>query len=76
MPHGYQGSGSADRPDSTPRCRIRFDTSAVCRAKCQPTQKESCSDQELTEIYAYVKSFPPPKPVKDIPLLKNIKDRQ
>jgi ubiquinol-cytochrome c reductase cytochrome c subunit len=28
------------------------------------------SDQELTDIYAYLKSIPEPKPVKDIPLLE------
>lgn len=31
------------------------------------------SDQELTDIWAYVKSLPGPKPVKDIPLLNQIK---
>ena len=30
------------------------------------------SDQELTDIYAYLKSFPPAKPAKDIPLLRQI----
>lgn len=34
------------------------------------------SDQELRDIYAFIKSFPPPKAIKDIPLLNKIKDRQ
>ena len=28
-------------------------------------------DQELDDIYAYLKSIPPAKPAKDIPLLSN-----
>jgi mono/diheme cytochrome c family protein len=34
------------------------------------------SDEELGDIYAYLQSLPPAKPVRDIPLLKSIKDRQ
>jgi mono/diheme cytochrome c family protein len=30
------------------------------------------SDQELTDIYTYLKSFPAAKPAKDIPLLRQI----
>ncbi len=33
-------------------------------------------DRDLSDIYAYLKSFPPPKSVKEIPLLRNIKERQ
>jgi ubiquinol-cytochrome c reductase cytochrome c subunit len=31
------------------------------------------SDQEVNDIYAYLKTIPAPKPVKDIPLLNEIK---
>ena len=31
------------------------------------------TDQDLTDIYAYLKSIPEPKPVKDIPLLNDAK---
>jgi mono/diheme cytochrome c family protein len=31
------------------------------------------SDQEVNDIYAYLKTVPAPKPVKDIPLLNQIK---
>jgi mono/diheme cytochrome c family protein len=30
-------------------------------------------DQDLTDIYAYLRSIPPPKPTKDIPLLNQLK---
>jgi len=33
------------------------------------------SDQELTDIYAYLRGIPPPKATKDIPLLNLLKDR-
>jgi mono/diheme cytochrome c family protein len=35
------------------------------RAKIMP-------DQELADVYAYIKSIPEPKPVKDIPLLNGL----
>ena len=31
------------------------------------------SDQEVNDIYAFLKTMPAPKPVKDIPLLNQIK---
>jgi mono/diheme cytochrome c family protein len=31
------------------------------------------SDQEVNDIYAYLKTIPAPRPVKDIPLLNQIK---
>jgi mono/diheme cytochrome c family protein len=34
-----------------------------------PFRAKVLSDQELADIYAYIKTFPEPKPVKDIPLL-------
>jgi len=34
------------------------------------------SDQDLKDIYAYLRSFAPPKAVKDIPLLNEMKQRQ
>jgi mono/diheme cytochrome c family protein len=30
------------------------------------------SDQELADVYAYIKSIPPPKAAKDIPLLSGL----
>ena len=34
-----------------------------------PYRAKVMSDQELADVYAYIKTFPEPKPVKDIPLL-------
>jgi ubiquinol-cytochrome c reductase cytochrome c subunit len=31
------------------------------------------SDQDLTDVYAYLRSIPPPKSTKDIPLLNQLK---
>ena len=31
------------------------------------------SDQELTDVYAYLKTIPAPKPIKDIPLLSDLR---
>jgi mono/diheme cytochrome c family protein len=33
------------------------------------------SDQDLTDIYAYLRSIPAPKPTKDTPLLNQLKSR-
>ena len=33
------------------------------------------SDQELTDIYAYLRSMPPVKPAKDVPLLNQLKNQ-
>jgi ubiquinol-cytochrome c reductase cytochrome c subunit len=34
------------------------------------------SDQELTDIYAYIRTLPARKPVSEIPLLERIKERK
>ena len=31
------------------------------------------SDQELTDVYTYLKTIPAPKPAKDIPLLSDLR---
>lgn len=33
------------------------------------------SDQELTDVYTYLKTIPPAKPAKDIPLLSDLRGR-
>ena len=33
------------------------------------------SDQDLADVYAYLKTIPPPKAVKDIPLLEGLKSK-
>lgn len=37
-----------------------------------PYRAKIMSDQELTDVYAYIQSWPAPVPAKDIPLLADI----
>ncbi len=37
-----------------------------------PFRAKIMSDQELADVYAYIKSIPAPTPVKDIPLLSGL----
>lgn len=75
--HGYAGQGGRDgaRLASTV-----LSAPAVIRyvrrpAGAMPAYAEKVlSDQELTDIWAYLKTLPGPKPVKDIPLLNEIKE--
>lgn len=69
--HGTEGQGTAGprltpNPPST-EVLIKY----VRHPKgSMPAYCEKCvSDEELTDIRAYLASIPPPKPVKDIPLL-------
>jgi ubiquinol-cytochrome c reductase cytochrome c subunit len=32
-------------------------------------------DRELTDVYAYLKTIPPPKPAKDVPLLNDLRGK-
>jgi mono/diheme cytochrome c family protein len=32
-------------------------------------------DQELTDVYSYLKTIPPPKPAKDVPLLNDLRGK-
>jgi len=32
-------------------------------------------DRELTDVYAYLKTIPPPKPSKDVPLLNDLRGK-
>ncbi len=74
--HGYAGQGGRDgaRIASTAlnaQALIRY----VRRpAGAMPAYVDKIiSDQELTDIWSYLKTLPGPKPVKDIPLLNTIK---
>jgi ubiquinol-cytochrome c reductase cytochrome c subunit len=33
------------------------------------------TDRELNDVYAYLKSIPPPKPAKDVPLLNDLRGK-
>ncbi len=70
--HGRQGAGAS----TGPRIGAPIMTlAAVVRYVRAPTGQmppytaKVVSDQDLTDIYAFLKSLPPPKPAKDIPLL-------
>ena len=74
--HGYAGQGSRDgaRIAST-----ALNAQGLIRYVRRPSGAmpayidKVISDQELTDIWAYLKTLPGPKPVKDIPILSEIK---
>ena len=71
--HGYwgQGGNAGARLAQTKLPLAAF--SAFVRnppsGSMPPFRLKVMSDQELADVYAYVKSIPEPKPAKDIPLL-------
>lgn len=74
--HGYVGQGTKDGarigpPPLNLQALIRY----VRRpAGAMPAFTEKVlSDGDLTDIYAYLRSVPPPKAIKDIPLLDELK---
>lgn len=70
--HGYQGAGAAIAPRIGPP-PISF--AALLRYVRAPTGQmppytaKVASDQDFADIYAYLKTFPPPAPASSIPLL-------
>lgn len=70
--HGRQGAGASTGPRIGPPA---ITLAAVLRYVRAPTGQmppytaKVVSDQDLADIYKYLKSFPPPPPAKDIPLL-------
>jgi mono/diheme cytochrome c family protein len=70
--HGRQGAGASTGPRIGPPA---ITLAAVLRYVRAPTGQmppytaKVASDQDLADIYAYLKSFPAPPPAKDIPLL-------
>jgi mono/diheme cytochrome c family protein len=70
--HGRQGAGASTGPRIGPPA-ISF--AAVLRyvrapsGQVPPYTTKVVSDQELADIYTYLKSLPPPSPAADIPLL-------
>ena len=71
--HGYwgQGGNAGARLAQTRLTLVAF--SAFVRnppsGSMPPFRAKVMSDQELADVYAYIKSMPEPKPAKDIPLL-------
>ena len=74
--HGYNGQGTiAGARLAPPVLNAQGMTRYVRRpAGAMPAFTDKVlSDQEVNDIYAYLKTLPAPKPVKDIPLLNQIK---
>jgi mono/diheme cytochrome c family protein len=77
--HGYAGQGGRAGARIVPtELKVQDLIRYVRRPPGEmPAYTEKvASDQELTDIYAYIKSFPSPKAVKDIPLLSEMKNRR
>src|SRR5512138_2636682 len=74
--HGTTGQGGRD---GARIAQTALNFQAVTRYVRKPTggmpayTEKILSDQELTDIYAYLKSLPAAKAPKDIPLLEQIK---
>src|SRR5215467_5058950 len=74
--HGYAGQGGRD---GARLAATALNAQGLIRYVRRPTGampafvEKVISDQELTDIWAYLKSMPAPKPAKDIPLLNEIK---
>lgn len=74
--HGYAGQGSVAGARLAPPV---LDAQGMIRYVRRPAgampafTDKVLTDEEVKDIYAYLKSLPPPKPVKDIPLLNQIR---
>jgi len=74
--HGYAGQGSRD---GARIANTALNAQGLIRYVRKPTgampafTDKVITDQELTDVWAYLKSMPPAKAVKDIPLLNEIK---
>jgi len=76
--HGYAGQGgiAGSRLGATAMNAKAFIQYVRRPAGAMPAYTDKViSDQELTDIHAYVKSMPAPKAAKDIPLLRQLKER-
>lgn len=76
--HGYAGQGSRD---GARLAATALNAQGLIRYVRRPSGAmpayidKVATDQELTDIWAYLKTLPGPKPVKDIPLLNEIKNQ-
>ena len=77
--HGYAGQGGRAGARIVP---MPFQAQDMIRYVRRPPGEmpaytgKVASDEELRDIWAYLKSFPPAKSAKEIPLLNKIKERQ
>ena len=74
--HGYAGQGGRAGARIGPPV---LNAAGVIRYVRRPTGQmpaftdKVISDQQLTDIYAYLKTFPAPTPAKDLPLLDSLR---
>src|SRR5579872_6171740 len=74
--HGYNGQGTVQGARLAPPV---LNADGMIRYIRKPAggmpafTDKVLSDQEVKDIYAYLKSLPDPKPVKDIPLLDQLR---
>ena len=77
--HGYAAQGGVAGARLVP---VTSSVSSLIRYIRRPAGEmpayntKAVSDQELTDIFAYLKSLPAPKAAKDIPLLHDMQNRQ
>ena len=75
--HGYAGQGSRD---GARLADTALTTAQLTRYVRRPTGAmpayidKVITDAELADVWAYLKTLPAPRPVKDIPLLNELKD--
>jgi len=73
--HGYAGQGSIAGARLAPPV---LNAQGIAKYIRRPTggmpafTDKVVSDQDVADIYAYLKTIPAPKPVKDIPLLQDL----
>jgi mono/diheme cytochrome c family protein len=73
--HDYNGQGSVATSNGKviARTALPYDAFAnfvrTTNGQMPPFRQAILSDDDLADIYAYLESFPEPKPVSDIPLL-------
>jgi ubiquinol-cytochrome c reductase cytochrome c subunit len=73
--HGYAGQGSIAGARLAPPVLTAQGMAKYIRrpAGAMPAFTDKVvSDQDVADIYAYLKTIPAPKPVKDIPLLQDL----
>ena len=74
--HGYNGQGTVQGARLAPPVLNADGMVRYVRkpAGAMPAYTDKVlSDQEVKDIYAYLKTMPGPKPVKDIPLLDQLR---
>jgi mono/diheme cytochrome c family protein len=76
--HGYAGQGGRD---GARIAATALNAQGLIRYVRRPAgampafTEKVATDQQLTDIWAYLKTLPAPKPAKDIPLLNQLKNQ-